>query len=68
VGTPGVGQPITFDFGGASVSPNSIITFAQTLNQGTFSSIFYDVGSGALGVMDGTCPGFTETDYNEQVS
>jgi hypothetical protein len=56
--TAGVNQQVTFDFGGALVPAGSIITFAQT----TASSIYYDVGNGGLGVADGTCPGFIETE------
>jgi len=51
--------PMTFNFG-AAVTPGATIAFTQALVSGP-GSLFFDTGNGALGVMDNTCPGVTET-------
>jgi hypothetical protein len=53
--------PVTFDFGNAPVVPGSTIAFKQTLVSGP-GALFMDIGNGALGVMDNTCPGVFETE------
>ena len=51
--------PITFNFD-ATVTPGNTIAFTQAVVSGP-GSLYFDVGNGALGVMDNTCPGVVET-------
>ena len=53
--------PMTFNFGNAVVTPGTTIAFTQVLVSGP-GALFFDVGNGALGVADNTCPNVIETE------
>jgi hypothetical protein len=53
---------VTFNFGGAPVTPGSTVTFTQVQTSGPAADdVFYDIGNGNLGGGGANCPGVTET-------
>lgn len=49
---------VTYNFGGVSVPPGSVVTFTQVLVNGPGGFVDYDIGTGAAGIIEtnGTTP------------
>jgi hypothetical protein len=58
--TPGTMTPVTFNFGGAPVTPGTTLAFTQTATGGS-GTVFYDAGPCDVGASCSSCPGVVET-------